>query len=107
LTVSFRFPPPYSKYFGFSHFLDVSSVVPDRLGQCSIRKKVFYAKNDHGNHLNDDHPPEYGIHHLHIAVIDITELETGFLLFVMTNYLIISVQMCSGVTGAVGVERLQ
>jgi transcription initiation factor IIF auxiliary subunit len=31
-------------------------------GNVQIRKKVFYAKNDHGNHLNDDHPPDYGIH---------------------------------------------
>ena len=45
--------------------------------------------------------------YLHIAVIDITESETGFLLSVTTNYLIISLQMCSGVTGAVGAERLQ
>jgi hypothetical protein len=29
-------------------------------------KKVFYAKNDHGNHLKDGHPPDYGIHHLSI-----------------------------------------
>ena len=45
--------------------------------------------------------------YLHIAVIDITESETGFLLFVITNYLIISLQTCSGETGAVGAERLQ
>ena len=45
--------------------------------------------------------------YLHIAVIDITESETGFLLFVITNYLIISLQTCSGETGAVVAERLQ
>ena len=45
--------------------------------------------------------------YLHIVVIDITESETGFLLFVITNYVIISLQTCSGVAGAVGAERLQ
>jgi hypothetical protein len=62
MTVFFRFPPPYSKYFGFSSFLNVSLVVRDRLRQCSIEKKVFYAKNDHGNHLKDGHQPDHGIH---------------------------------------------
>ena len=59
----FRFPSPYSNFFGFSRFLNKSLVVPDRLGQCSIGKKVFYAKNDHGNHLKDGHPPDCGINH--------------------------------------------
>jgi hypothetical protein len=62
LTGFFRFLPPYSKYFGFSSFLNVSLVVRDRLGQCSIEKKVCYAKNDHGNHLKDGHQPDHGIH---------------------------------------------
>jgi hypothetical protein len=56
---------------------------------------------------------------LHIAVIDITESETGFLLFVITNYLIISLQMCttrrvakdwssgSGATTVGGAKQLQ
>jgi hypothetical protein len=32
------------------------------LGQCSIEKKVFYAKNDHRDHLKDGHQSDYGIH---------------------------------------------
>jgi hypothetical protein len=49
--------------------------------------------------------------YLHIAVIDITESETGIILFVITNYLIISLQSDysrgSGATGVGGAKCLQ
>jgi hypothetical protein len=62
LTVSPVFRRHIPNILAFLASYNVSLVVPDRLGQCSIRKKVFYAKNDHGNHLKDGHPPDYRIH---------------------------------------------
>jgi hypothetical protein len=72
-----------------------------------VKKKFFFTTLNilpgNGFPTSCIRPSSY----LHIAVIDITESETGFLWFVITNYLTISLQTCSRVTGAVGAERLQ